>query len=81
MKERKPFPVRKALLWAAAVLAGVLGGYLYYRFVGCATGTCPISSNPWRSSLYGGVIGGLLGYAFLPADRQKKNTQEEEPHA
>jgi hypothetical protein len=41
-------------------LIGAAGGYAYYYFVGCASGTCPISSNPYISTLYGGGIGLLL---------------------
>lgn len=44
--------------------AGAALGYGYYRLVGCSTGACPITSNPWIATIYGGVIGGLLG-AFL----------------
>ncbi len=52
-----------------AFIAGVIGaagGYLYYRFVGCASGTCAITSNPVVSTLYGGVMGGLIGSIFTP---------------
>ena len=36
------------------------GGYLYYYFVGCNSGTCPITSNPYISVIYGGVMGYLV---------------------
>ena len=39
---------------------GALLGFLYYRFVGCATGTCPITRNPYVSTLYGALIGALI---------------------
>ena len=39
---------------------GALGGYLYWYFVGCADGTCPITSSPLNSTLWGAVMGGLL---------------------
>ena len=26
------------------IVAGMVGGYLYWRYVGCSTGTCPITS-------------------------------------
>jgi hypothetical protein len=42
------------------VLLGALGGYLYWYFIGCASGTCAITSVWWRSTLYGGLIGGLV---------------------
>ena len=50
-------------LWAGrlgAVLLGGAGGFLYYRFVGCRTGGCPITGNPWVSTLYGALIGWLM---------------------
>ena len=27
----------------AGIVAGMVGGYLYWRYVGCTTGTCPIT--------------------------------------
>lgn len=41
-----------------AVIGG-LAGYGLYRFVGCSTGTCPLTSNPWISTFLG-VITGVL---------------------
>lgn len=42
------------------VLIGGLLGFLYYKIVGCSTGTCPITSKPLNSTLYGAVMGLLL---------------------
>jgi hypothetical protein len=42
-----------------AVVGGGLG-FAYYKFVGCSTGSCPLTSNPIISSLYGMVVGALL---------------------
>lgn len=41
---------------AGAIVGGVLG-YGLYRFVGCSSGACPITSNPWVSTLFGVVLG------------------------
>lgn len=46
------------------MVLGAAGGYLYYHFVGCASGTCAITSNPWISTLYGSMMGGLLLNTF-----------------
>ena len=43
-----------------AVIGGV-AGFLLYRFVGCSTGTCPLTRNPWVSTLYGMALGALFG--------------------
>lgn len=48
------------LIRGAAGLAGAAGGYLLYRTVGCKTGYCPITRNPWISTLYGAVVGGMM---------------------
>jgi len=52
-------------------LLGAVGGYLYWRYIGCSTGTCPITSSPIMSTLYGVLMGGLLGGIFKK-DKAKK---------
>lgn len=52
--------ILKHKLAIAGVVAGAIGGYLYYYFVGCASGTCAITSRPLNSTLYGAMMGGLL---------------------
>lgn len=50
--------------WAIILGIGVIGaiaGWLYWKYVGCASGSCGITSDPLNSTLYGGVMGGLLG--------------------
>lgn len=42
------------------IVGGGLAGYLYYRFVGCKTGACPIISKPVPAILYGAALGGML---------------------
>ncbi len=41
------------------VLIGALLGYAYHRLVGCRTGTCPITANPYVSTAYGALVGFL----------------------
>jgi hypothetical protein len=40
-----------------ATSIGALAGFLYYYFVGCTSGTCAITSNPYMSIIWGGLIG------------------------
>jgi hypothetical protein len=42
------------------IILGAIGGYAYYHFVGCESGTCAITSKPLNSTLYGAMMGGLL---------------------
>jgi len=49
------------MLWTLlGVAAGGIVGFLYYKFVGCRTGACLLTSHPVRSILYWGLIGGLF---------------------
>jgi len=59
--------------WVIVItLLGGLGGFLYWRFVGCNTGTCPIRSVWYYSTLYGLVLGYLLGDLILGFFFRKK---------
>lgn len=42
-------------------LAGLVGGFLYWKYIGCLSGTCRIKSIWYMSTLYGGIIGYLAG--------------------
>ena len=55
----------------AVPLVGSAGGFLYYRYVGCATGTCAVTSSPWLSTGFGCVLGSLL-YTVLRPGRGKR---------
>jgi hypothetical protein len=46
-----------------AVIGGGLG-FAYYKFVGCSSGACPLTSNPVISTIYGSVVGALLASSF-----------------
>ena len=52
--------LRKHLVTILFIAGGALLGYLYYRFVGCASGSCAIASNPFSSMAYVALIGWLL---------------------
>ena len=46
---------------AGFTVMGAVGGFLYWKFVGCTTGTCPIKSVWYMSTLWGTVMGYLVG--------------------
>ncbi|AFR35374.1 DUF6132 family protein [Riemerella anatipestifer] len=52
--------IKKHKLSIVGAIIGAVGGYLYWMFVGCSTGTCAITSKPINSTLYGGVRGALF---------------------
>ncbi len=45
---------------AIYVVAGGAIGFAYQRLVGCRTGVCPITSNPYVSTIYGALMGLLI---------------------
>jgi hypothetical protein len=42
------------------ITLGALGGFLYYHYVGCSSGSCAITGNPYMSTVYGGMLGLFL---------------------
>jgi hypothetical protein len=50
------------ILIGAIVGAGL--GFGWYQLVGCSTGTCPLTSNPFISTLFGMVMGVLIATSF-----------------
>ena len=56
--------ILKHKLDLVGVVFGAIAGFLYYYFVGCADGTCAITSSPINSTLYGALMGYLFANLF-----------------
>ncbi|MFM1928843.1 MAG: hypothetical protein RL387_171 [Bacteroidota bacterium] len=56
--------ILKNKLSLIGILIGALGGFLYWNFIGCTSGTCMITSKPINSTLYGALMGYLLFNIF-----------------
>jgi hypothetical protein len=41
-------------------VVGAALGFGWYKLVGCSTGACPLTSNPFISTLCGMAIGALV---------------------
>jgi len=50
----------KVLIYLGSILIGSGLGYLVYKFIGCRSGTCPITSNPYLSIFFGALFGVLF---------------------
>ena len=46
------------------ITLGAVAGFLYWKFLGCSSGTCMITSKPINSTLYGAVMGFLVAGIF-----------------
>lgn len=64
--------IKKNWLTLVGIIIGAIGGYLYWKYVGCTTGTCPITASPFNSTLWGVVLGGLLFSMFKTGNTAKK---------
>ena len=72
-KENMKNWIIKNKLTILGVVLGSIAGYLYYHFIGCASGSCAISSKPFNSTLYGALMGGLLLSSFKKEDKTENN--------
>ena len=59
---------------------GSIAGWCYWCFVGCASGTCAITSNPVNSSLYGALMGGILGSMLKKEEKANHKIVNNEKH-
>ena len=47
-------------LYLIGAVIGAISGYLYWKQIGCSTGTCMITSSPIRSTIYFALMGTLF---------------------
>ncbi len=72
---------RNTLKNLAGLVIGAIGGYVYYKTVGCTSGGCAITSNPYMSILWGAALGYLFADIFKlkekkTADNPPENTDK-----
>ncbi len=64
----------------AKILIGISIGACVGAVVGyfgrCSTGTCPLTSNPYRGAIWGGVMGLLVTLASCSPPREKENLEQ-----
>lgn len=56
--------LKKNIKPAIGVSLGAITGFLYWKFIGCTSGSCAITSNPLNSTIYGAIMGALLLSTF-----------------
>ena len=63
--------ILKNKMYFIGAITGAIGGFLYWKYIGCVTGTCAITSSPVNSTIYFALMGAVLFSAF------KKDKKEE----
>lgn len=69
MKKKTNYWIRPTLF----TIGGALLGLVYYYVVGCASGSCIITSNPVITMFYTGLIGWLVSGSFVKEGKDTCN--------
>ena len=65
--------IQKNMLGIIGVGIGAIAGFAYWKFIGCNSGTCMITSKPLNSTLYGSLMGYLLFSIFKKEQKIQKH--------
>ena len=60
------------------IVPGIIAGFFYWKYVGCMSGTCPLTSNWQLTLLFGGLIGYFIGDSVDDIKKKRKKEQEKE---
>ncbi|MBP7931508.1 MAG: hypothetical protein KAZ11_02600 [Chitinophagaceae bacterium] len=61
--------MKKYTLHIVGAVVGGFVGFLYWKFVGCTSGTCKITSSPLNSTLYFAMMGTLVFSMFKKEEK------------
>jgi hypothetical protein len=70
------FKIKTFQLQIIFTAIGAIGGFLYWKFVGCDNGTCVIKSVWYWSTLWGAAVGFLIGDFIYGLFKYKKRRDE-----
>jgi hypothetical protein len=54
------------------IVLGAIGGFLYWKYIGCSSGGCMITSRWYNSTVYGALLGFLFTSSFKKKDKADK---------
>lgn len=70
------YNMKKHIIKIASIIVGGLLGFLYWYYIGCQSGTCPIKSKWYLSLIFGSIIGYLTLDLIQDFLKKKKNEKE-----
>ncbi len=73
----KNWIIRNKFPWFGAAI-GAIAGYVYWKFAGCDSGTCAITSSPVNSTVYFAVLGATLLSMFIKKDQNQSSTIQQD---
>lgn len=62
---------QKLVIIGASTLFCAAIGFVYYAFVGCKSGACPLTSSPYISIIVGAVFGAAVGSTLSDRKEEK----------
>lgn len=65
------------IITITGAVIGAVAGWLYWKYIGCASGSCPITARPLSSTLYGALMGALLFHTIAPGKKGTDKTQQQ----
>lgn len=65
--------IRNKRLQLIFTILGATGGFLYWKYVGCLSGTCPIQSVWYLTVMWGTIMGYLVGDLIFDILKKHKN--------
>ncbi len=63
-------------LYGIGAIAGALVGYIYWKYIGCLSGSCGITSNPYRSTIYFAIAGSLVFGLFKKGSQKRDDSAQ-----
>lgn len=69
--------IKKHRISIIAFVLGAVGGYLYWYYVGCLTGTCPLKKLWYYDALLGGLIGLFVADIIVSIIKKRNKGKEE----
>lgn len=66
--------IKKNIITLIFISIGAIAGYLYWHFIGCTSGSCPLKSLWYYNVLTGSLIGYLIGSTIQ--DKLSKTNKE-----
>lgn len=74
MKEKIKEIIKREKLTLIGAVVGAIAGFLYWYYIGCSSGSCPITSSPTGSLLYGMLLGALFFSIFKTKSKSENNS-------
>jgi len=68
---------KTTIITAVLIVIGAIAGFVYWKTVGCTSGTCPITSKWHWTTLYGAFFGYVIGDTIKGYLKRKEKKAEE----